>query len=113
MLTFFYKFVDIIKYIMKKLLFLFFVVLLSFSSQASHFIGGEITWECDKDPLSPNYGKYTFYMTIYQDCDGIDFSTTGYNIDVHNHPSLFSINLPYRFFSRYFSNWSSWICSLL
>ena len=77
---------------MKKILFLFFVVFLSFSSQASHFIGGEITWECDKDPLSPNYGKYTFYMTIYQDCDGIDFSTTGYNIDVHNHPSLFSIN---------------------
>ena len=80
---------------MKKILFLFFIVLLSFSSQASHYIGGEITWECDKDLLSPNYGKYTFYMTIYQDCDGIDFSTTGYDIDVHNHPSLFSINLPF------------------
>ena len=34
-------------------------------------------------------------MTIYQDCDAPDFSTTGYNIDVHNHPSLFSINLPF------------------
>ena len=80
---------------MRKTLLFFLITILSLNLSASHFIGGEITWACDKDPLSPNYGKYTFYMTIYQDCDGIDFSTTGYNIDVHNHPSLFSINLPF------------------
>ena len=80
---------------MKKLfcLVLFFFFYLSVFS--SHYIGGEITWECNKDPLSLDYGKYTFYLTIYQDCDGIDFSTIGYDITVHNHPSLFSINLPF------------------
>ncbi|MDA9612385.1 hypothetical protein N9S08_01060, partial [Flavobacteriales bacterium] len=78
---------------MKKILFLFFIVFLSFSSQASHFIGGEITWECDKDPLSPNYGKYTFYMTIYQDCDGINFlyGNNAETITVHNNPALSAI----------------------
>ena len=80
---------------MKKIFFLFFVVFLSFSSQASHFIGGEITWECDKDPLSPNYGKYTFYMTIYQDCDGINFSygSNAETITVHNNPALSAISM--------------------
>ena len=80
---------------MKKL---FCLILFSFfyiSVFSSHYIGGEITWECNKDPLSPDYGKYTFYLTIYQDCDGIDFSTIGYDITVHNHPSLFSINVPF------------------
>lgn len=80
---------------MKKLFFLFVLSLLASNVFSSHYIGGEITWECNKDPLSFDYGKYTFYLTIYQDCDGIDFSTIGYDITVHNHPSLFSINLPY------------------
>tara|TARA_B100000963_G_scaffold97322_2_gene84038 strand:+ start:1849 stop:5277 length:3429 start_codon:yes stop_codon:yes gene_type:complete len=80
---------------MKKLIFLFVLSLLASNVFSSHYIGGEITWECNKDPLSFDYGKYTFYLTIYQDCDGIDFSTVGYDITVHNHPSLFSINLPY------------------
>ena len=75
---------------MKKLLFLFFISFLALNLSASHFIGGEITWECDTDPLSPNYGKYTFYMHIYQDCDGIDFyfGTCAEYITVHNNPIL-------------------------
>lgn len=80
---------------MKKLFCLVLFCVFSLSVFASHYIGGEITWECNKDPLSPDYGKYTFYLTIYQDCDGIDFSTIGYDVTVHNHPSLFSINLPF------------------
>ena len=58
---------------MKKL---FCLVLFSFLSKcfSSHYIGVK-SWECNKDPLSLDYGKYTFYLTIYQDCDGIDFST--------------------------------------
>ena len=76
----------------KKLLFLL-LSIFSFNLSASHFVGGEITWECNTDPLSPDYGKYTFFLTIYQDCDGIDFNGS-YDITVHNHPSLSSINLP-------------------
>ena len=78
---------------MRKFFSLFLVSILVLDLSASHFIGGEITWECDVDPLSPNFGKYTFYMHIYQDCDGIDFyfGTCAEYITIHNHPSLSQI----------------------
>ena len=78
---------------MKRILLFLLLSIFSFNLSASHFVGGEITWECNTDPLSVDYGKYTFFLTIYQDCDGIDFSSS-YDITVHNHPSLSSINLP-------------------
>jgi len=78
---------------MKRILLFLLLTIFSFNLSASHFVGGEITWECNTDPLSIDYGKYTFFLTIYQDCDGIDFSGS-YDITVHNHPSLSSINLP-------------------
>ena len=76
---------------MRKAIYLILLFFLNFNLSASHFIGGEITWECDTDPLSADYGKYTFFLTIYQDCDGIDFSFISENITVHNNPSLTSI----------------------
>ena len=72
---------------------LLFFLFFSLNLSASHFVGGEITWQCDTDPLSADYGKYKFFLTIYQDCDGIDFDPS-YDITVHNHPLLSSINLP-------------------
>ena len=80
---------------MKKFLFSFLISLLTLNLSASHFIGGEITWECDTDPLSPTYGQYTFYMHIYQDCDGISFyyGNGAESITVHNHPTLSQISL--------------------
>ena len=78
---------------MKRILLFLLLSIFSFNLSASHFVGGEITWECNTEPLSIDYGKYTFFLTIYQDCDGIDFSGS-YDITVHNHPSLSSINLP-------------------
>ena len=71
----------------------FFTALLNLTLSASHFVGGEITWECDKDPASPNFGRYTFYLTIYQDCDGINFyyGTCAEDLTVHNIPGLTSI----------------------
>ena len=80
---------------MKYLLLFFTVTCFSFQLSATHFIGGEITWTCDKDPLSADYGKYTFYMTIYQDCDGINFNygTNAETITVHNNPSLTAISM--------------------
>ena len=81
---------------MKKLILTTIFLCFSFISRSSHFFGGEITWECNKDPISVDYGKYTFHLTLYQDCsNGIDFSPISQNLTVHNHPSLFSINVPF------------------
>ena len=66
---------------------------MTIQSYASHFIGGEITWECNSDPTSPDYGKYTFFLKIYQDCDGIDFSTTNQLLTLHNNPTMGNINV--------------------
>ena len=80
---------------MKKILLLVVITLFSIQSNASHFIGGEITWKCDNDPLSSNFGKYTFYMHIYQDCDGIDFDYVSELLTVHNNPALANITLSF------------------
>ena len=56
---------------MKKYIILL-VVLLSFSNaNASHLLGGEITWQCLTS--GPNQGEYIFTMKLYRDCDGITF----------------------------------------
>ena len=38
-------------------------------------MGGEITWQCIKDPLDPDVGKYIFTMKLYRDCDGTTLPT--------------------------------------
>jgi len=58
-------------------------------------MGGEITWVCDKDPLSPNYGQYTFTLKIYQDCDGISFTYFDEFLTVHNNPAITQITMPF------------------
>ncbi|MDX5428990.1 MAG: hypothetical protein LPK79_12895, partial [Bacteroidota bacterium] len=56
---------------MRKLGLLIIAILgLSFSSQASHLLGGEITWEC-----LPN-GQFRFYLTLFRDCSGINLGTS-------------------------------------
>ena len=53
-------------------LFICFVLLICFLDiKATHIMGGEITWECIKDPNDPDVGKYIFKMKVYRDCDGI------------------------------------------
>ena len=32
---------------------------------ASHFMGGSITWECISDPTSVDFGKYIFQLKVY------------------------------------------------
>jgi gliding motility-associated-like protein len=49
--------------------------LLSFNAQASHYMGGEITWECIPAG-QPNAGKYIFTMKVYRECAGIQFGNT-------------------------------------
>ena len=49
---------------------------------------GEITWECIKDPTSPDYGRYVFEMKVYRDCSGITFSQISQTLTHHNYPAL-------------------------
>ena len=54
---------------MKKILVLLLAVLSFFQMQATHLMGGEITWECIK--VGPDAGKYIFKLKLYRDCDGV------------------------------------------
>ena len=60
---------------------------------ATHIMGGEITWECIKDPADPNVGSYIFTMKVYRDCDGVTLSTFSQTIDVWDHPSVTQITV--------------------
>lgn len=57
---------------MKKYALILLIATASFSSvYASHFMGGEITWEC-----LPN-GNFRFILKVYRECGGILYPTTG------------------------------------
>ncbi len=68
---------------MKRLMSIFIILLtlLTFSvkSFGSHYMGGEITWECIPTG-QPNAGKYIFTLKAYRECAGITFG----NSDVIN-----------------------------
>jgi hypothetical protein len=78
---------------MKKLLAIV-MILFAFSnnSNASHLMGGEITWECIK--TGSDAGKYIFTVKVYRDCQGIPIDTNMF-LTAHNIPGLTSINLLY------------------
>lgn len=65
---------------------------LSFSANSTHLMGGEITYTCIDS--GPKAGYYVFNVVIYRDCQGIPIDTMT-NLNVHNHPSLQTINLNY------------------
>ncbi len=76
---------------MKKFTQLFIAALLlslfsSLTSQASHLMGGEISWRCT------GTGSFIFKMKIYRDCNGIPFGPP-VSLDVHNYPGLTTIPL--------------------
>ena len=73
---------------MRKFILLLSIICCSFTSFSSHFMGGEITWECIKDPTSPDYGRYIFEMKVYRDCSGITFSQISQTLTHHNYPAL-------------------------
>jgi hypothetical protein len=66
---------------------LFLLLLLPLSSFASHFMGGEITWQCLAN------GRFRFVMKLYRECNGITYSNTE-TINVANAPiSTITMNL--------------------
>tara|TARA_B100001758_G_scaffold247877_1_gene267996 strand:- start:4730 stop:9613 length:4884 start_codon:yes stop_codon:yes gene_type:complete len=74
---------------MRIFLLLLVVIFSFFNANATHLMGGEITWTCIKDPSSPDVGKYVFRMKLYRDCEGI---STGLidpkTLLIWNHPTV-------------------------
>ena len=61
--------------------------------QATHLMGGEITWECIK--VGPDAGKYIFKLKLYRDCDGVTLSTFAQTIYVWDHPTVTQMSLDF------------------
>jgi gliding motility-associated-like protein len=53
-------------------------------ADATHLMGGEITWSCQGN------GNYIFTMKLYRDCNGNQLNTN-VSIRVHNHPTITAI----------------------
>jgi hypothetical protein len=70
---------------MKRLLSCLIILISALQTNASHLMGGEITWQC-----LPT-GEYKFFMKLYRDCNGVSFSPVGVSLDVSNKPGLTSI----------------------
>ncbi len=72
---------------MKRLLCFLLLAFIFNNSQATHLMGGEITWHCHGN------GTYIFKMKVYRDCITPVYITNGgpISIRVHNHPSVFNI----------------------
>ena len=75
---------------MKKILVLLLAIFSFFQMQATHLMGGEITWECIK--AGPDAGKYIFKLKLYRDCDGVSLSQFAQTITVHDHPTVTQIS---------------------
>ena len=63
-----------------------FSILLLSRAEASHLMGGEITWDCQGG------GQYIFTMKLYRDCNGATVSPV-VNVEVANYSSALSITL--------------------
>jgi gliding motility-associated-like protein len=68
-----------------RLFILLFTVTIS-SALASHYMGGEITWQCLGN------GNYRFIMKLYRECNGITYNNTE-TMTITNYPSLSSVTM--------------------
>ena len=79
---------------MKRIFFIVMVVLISRAPvNASHLMGGEITWKCITNPANGPVGLYIFTLKVYRDCNGIPINGVTQTITVHNNPLVPSINV--------------------
>ena len=74
---------------MIKLLNLFFFLLSAYFANASHGMGGEITYRC----VGGN--SYVFELIFYRDCNGAQINTISENLRVWNHPTVTNVTLAY------------------
>ncbi|MEP7263975.1 MAG: T9SS type A sorting domain-containing protein [Bacteroidota bacterium] len=70
---------------MKKLFLLLLILLEVNCANASHMMGGEITWQCSGS-------NYIFTLKVYRDCRGSGFTTATQQLTVIGHPSISSIS---------------------
>lgn len=74
---------------------LFLVVLVLFcllfpqNSNATHLLGGDITWVCD------GAGNHIFQLRVFRDCSGPSIGTAGQSLRVWNHPTINQIPLSF------------------
>jgi hypothetical protein len=78
---------------MKRILILLISICSVFQMQATHLMGGEITWECIK--VGPDAGKYIFKLKLYRDCDGTSLSTFAQTIYVWDHPTVTQMSVDF------------------
>lgn len=67
------------------------ILLFGFYSKlnASHAMGGELTYKC----VGGN--AYVFELAFYRDCNGAEVNIVSENLRVWNHSSVTSISLPF------------------
>ncbi|MFK7783731.1 MAG: gliding motility-associated C-terminal domain-containing protein [Crocinitomicaceae bacterium] len=70
---------------------LLFLLLISFSfrGNATHVLGGDITWQCQG-------GDYVFQLVFYRDCNGGIVNPVSETIDVWGHPTLTAVTLNFQ-----------------
>ena len=71
---------------MKKILLTLAMLLVSLQGMATHVYGGELVWKC-----LPN-GKFKFFLTMYRDCGGIDYSAVNHTITTNAPCGNFVVN---------------------
>jgi gliding motility-associated-like protein len=76
---------------MMRVLLLLILTVFCFRANATHVMGGEITWKCTGN-------GYVFQLVFYRDCNGVDINPVSENLKIWNHPSLSTI--PVLFVSR-------------
>ncbi len=74
---------------MNKFLVLLTFIILFFKAEASHIMGGSITYEC------LGGGNYVFELVFYRDCNGAQINTNAQTLKVWNHQTLSTISVPY------------------
>ncbi|MCO5260147.1 MAG: gliding motility-associated C-terminal domain-containing protein [Crocinitomicaceae bacterium] len=65
------------------------MLLFFFKAEASHIMGGSITYECN------GTGNYIFQLVFYRDCHGAQVNTNNQTLRIWNHPTLSTISVAY------------------
>ena len=76
---------------MVRVILLLILSVFALKANATHVMGGEITWRCTGN-------GYVFQLVFYRDCNGVDINPVSENLKIWNHPSLSTI--PVLFVSR-------------
>lgn len=71
---------------MKHFIVFFLFIVFPFIGNATHIMGGEITWKCQGN-------QYVFELTVYRDCNQTNITSSQELLRVWNHPSLSTVTV--------------------